>query len=180
MKVFGKSSTISRAYFTPFAPSKYRHAKKKGGRSSYLTNTVYAAVAGDPSIIQLSDGTYKQRSANKRKKKDGTSLQKAFGKLSRKTKPPSPTASADKVLEAVTIQYPGFANGEGVELDLSFDTTATVDFSEELGIAEEIKLFCILKNWTSWSSWPSSVGIDDVRELESRLSFFANFVICPN
>ena len=132
MKVFSKRSTISRAYFTPFATSKYKHAKKKGSRSSYLTNTVYEAVAGDPSIIQLSDGTYKQRSANKRKKKDGTSLQKAFGKLSRKTKPSSSTAS--KVLEAIAIQYPGFANGESVELDLSFDTTATIDFSEELEI----------------------------------------------
>ena len=143
MKVFGKSSTISRAYFTPFAPSKYKHAKKKDGRSSYLTNTVYAAVAGDPSIIQLSDGTYKQRSANKRKKKDGTSLQKAFGKLARRKTKSSPssssTASADKVLEAVTIQYPGIAPDGGVELDLSFDTTFTIDFSEELGIAEEIE-----------------------------------------
>ena len=138
MKVFGKSSSISRAYFAPFITSKYKHTTKKGSSSSYLTNTVYEAVSGDPSIIQLSDGTYKQRSQShksaNRKKKNGSSLQKVFGKLARKTKPSSSAAaaSADKVLEAVTIQYPGFATGEGgVELDLSFGTTATIDFSEE-------------------------------------------------
>ena len=139
MKVFGKSSSISRAYFAPFITSKYKHTTKKGSRSSeYLTNTVYEAVSGDPSIIQLSDGTYKQRSQShksaNRKKKNGSSLQKVFGKLARKTKPSSSAAAAaaDKVLEAVTIQYPGFATGEGgVELDLSFGTTATIDFSEE-------------------------------------------------
>ena len=104
-----------------------------------------AAAAENANLIVLSDGTYKERGGKGQKaskKKTSTKAssktpqkKKKGGLFSRKKKSKkSKQQSSSKVLEAVTIQYPGIPNAEGggVELDLSFDTAATANTSNEL------------------------------------------------
>lgn len=100
------------------------------------------ASAENANLIVLSDGTYKEKGGkgNKASKKKTTTKKskksssktpqkkKKGGLFSRKkNSKKSKQQSSSKVLEAVTIQYPGIPNAEGggVELDLSFDTATT-------------------------------------------------------
>ena len=100
------------------------------------------ASAENANLIVLSDGTYKEKggkgSRTKKSKKSSSKTpqtKKKGGLFSRKKKSKkSKQQPSSKVLDAVTIQYPGIPNAEGggVELDLSFDTAATANTSNEL------------------------------------------------
>lgn len=104
-----------------------------------------ASAAENANLIMLSDGTYKEKgrkasskskTSTKKSKKSSTKTtkKKRGGLFSRKKDAKKSKQQSSKVLEAVTIQYPGIpnANDVGVELDLSFDTAATTDTSNEL------------------------------------------------
>lgn len=105
------------------------------------------AAADNANLIMLSDGTYREKGRKdkiKKKKKTtkkstksstNSSKKKRGGLFSRKSKKSAPKQQSSKILQAVTLQYPGIPRDRSagcVELDLSFETAATTDTHNEL------------------------------------------------